>query len=283
MQHNSYPVVDALALLENKSNIPWIYSCWGNDIFLYHNKPEHQMRIRAVLERCDYLMADCQRDEKLARNYGFSGKFLGVFPGGGGFPVKDLQIYRQTQRPSERRVIAVKGYQTHGGQALTALDAIERCAEHLKRFQVIVHSSQPVVSAKVEQLKNRLSIPIDVMPRSSHIEMSKLFGRSRVALGVSASDGTPNTMLEAMIMGAFPIQTNPGGATAEWVEDGVNGFLIPHDDPASIAESLVRALENDRLVDEAAGINYRLMLDKIDTFVVHPRVIDAYRTVLSYA
>lgn len=51
-------------------------------------------------------------------------------------------------------------------------------------------------------------------------------GQSIVYIGNNISDGIPNTVLEAMIMGAFPIQSNPGGATAEIIEEGNNGFLI---------------------------------------------------------
>ena len=52
--------------------------------------------------------------------------------------------------------------------------------------------------------------------------MSKSF----VYIGNSISDGMPNTMLEAMTMGAFPIQSNPGGVTEEIVENEVNGLLL---------------------------------------------------------
>lgn len=51
-------------------------------------------------------------------------------------------------------------------------------------------------------------------------------GKSLIYIGNSDSDGMPNTMLEAIFMGAFPVQSNPGGVTAELIQHGVNGLLI---------------------------------------------------------
>ena len=39
-----------------------------------------------------------------------------------------------------------------------------------------------------------------------------------------------NTLLEAIVMGAFPIQLNPGGVTSEIIENGNNGLLIENPD-----------------------------------------------------
>ena len=80
-------------------------------------------------------------------------------------------------------------------------------------------------------------------------------------------------------MGAFPIQTNPGGANNEWIEDGVNGLSVPYDDPVAIAEAIKRALQDDELVDNAATINHKLTSERIDEIIVRTKVIDAYEQV----
>jgi glycosyltransferase involved in cell wall biosynthesis len=84
-------------------------------------------------------------------------------------------------------------------------------------------------------------------------------------------------MLEAMIMGALPIQTNPGGATSEWVDHGVNGLILPSSSPEHIASSLRWAVRDDRLVDAADRINLDLTMRRVDESVIQPRVIDLYR------
>jgi glycosyltransferase involved in cell wall biosynthesis len=83
--------------------------------------------------------------------------------------------------------------------------------------------------------------------------MLDLFGKARAYVGVSLSDGISTSLLEAMAMGAFPIQTNTSCAE-EWIEDGVTGKLIdPNQD--DVKNSLRQALSNDSLVDQAGVIN----------------------------
>ena len=51
-------------------------------------------------------------------------------------------------------------------------------------------------------------------------------GKSGIHIANSISDGMPNALLEAMGMGAFPIQSNPGKVSEEVITHGKNGFLI---------------------------------------------------------
>lgn len=108
--------------------------------------------------------------------------------------------------------------------------------------------------------------------------MLELFGRSRIALAVNVTDGVPNAMLEAMTMGAFPIQSDTQ-STSEWITDGVNGLLVNPNDAMSIATAMRRALQDDGLVDAAAIHNFKLVSERLDLASVRPRVIEMYRTI----
>jgi glycosyltransferase involved in cell wall biosynthesis len=88
-------------------------------------------------------------------------------------------------------------------------------------------------------------------------------------------------MIESMIMGAFPIQTNPGGATEEWISDGNNGFLVPHDDPEQVARAIERAIADDTLVDSAATKNLALTKERIDFAPVRRTIIGMYEEVVN--
>jgi glycosyltransferase involved in cell wall biosynthesis len=67
-------------------------------------------------------------------------------------------------------------------------------------------------------------------------------------------DGIPNVLVEAMAAGA-PVVATPVSGIPELVAHGVNGLLVPPEDPAALADALTR-LHGDRALGErlaAAG------------------------------
>jgi glycosyltransferase involved in cell wall biosynthesis len=258
----------------------WIYSSWGSDLFYFGRIPEHQQPIRDVLTHCDYLITDCRRDVQLARDHGFDGELLGVYPGGGGFELARMRALANLGSVGARQVIAVKGYS--GGQfearGLVAIEALRRCADLLHDYEVVVYSAVPEVVAAVEDLKRGCGVQISVLPQSLHSEILRLMGRSRIAIALGMSDGSPNTLLEAMIMGAFPIQSDTI-STGEWIESGRNGFLVPPEDPQAVAAAIRRALSDAALVEKAAQINTRIADERLDRERIRREVVSLYARV----
>lgn len=274
MQRSAYPFFETLP-----QSIPWIFSSWGSDLYYFRHQPEHNERIRAILKTCTYYIPDCRRDIKIAHELGFEGKILGVFPTGGGYDIQEMQALAEQRPPSQRHIILIKGYQHWVGRAITALEAVAHCENILHGYEIIVYASHPETLQKVDQM--RLSIPIKALPRTSPQELWKLMGRARISIGISISDGTPNTLLEAMILGAFPIQTDAGGATAEWITDGLNGLIVSANDPAQIESAIRRAVMDDRLVDSAELIN-RNRTASLDMSLMRPQIVQLYQQVAGY-
>lgn len=265
--------------IQGSSWPPWIYSSWGNDIYYYGRFPNRTDTIRNVLAECDFLTADCQRDINLARQFGFRGTDFGVIPGPGGFPVEEFRRMGVRDRTSHRRLILIKGYQDYRGRAVNALTALLAVGDALKDYDIAVYACHPETITAATRISDQLKKNIRVIGHTSHAEFLKLMAEARVHLAVNASDGTPNTMLEAMIMGAFPVQSDTG-STAEWIEDGHNGLLVRFDDIDGISKAIRRALIDDEMVDRAAELNLKLMREKVDISVVRPRVLDMYRQVI---
>ena len=275
MQRSGY--LTAAAWRRLRARPPWLYSCWGSDIYFFGKQREHSDRVREVLAGCDYMTADCERDLSLARDYGFRGVSLGVFPGGGGYDIESMRQLGAETPVSARRTIAVKGRHDEGwaGRALTVLEAVDRCRDVLSNYRIVVHTTSGSVPAVVRHMAAVSGLDISVMPKRPHAEVLRLMGRSRIALASSVTDGTPNTLLEAMIMGAFPIQSDTV-STGEWIESGENGLLVPPEDAQAVEAALRRAVSDDALVDAAAESNAALTRERIDCSIVQPRVIKAY-------
>ena len=273
-----YPLYRARELLGGDLNVPWMVSLWGSDIYNNQNDPQKVEIIRDIMTACDYLLPDCQRDARLARKFGFVGQVPAIFPGPGSFAVDEMRALLPTAAPSSRRVIALKGYQGWHGRALHVLEALEDCAQLLSDYQIVVYSPSPMVVKKVKQLQVQGKLNIDLLPRSPQKKIFELLGRSRIAIGVNVTDGTPNTMLEAMIMGAFPIQSDTG-ATAEWIEQGKNGLMVEPENKIALISAIKEGLRNDDLVDSAARINADIAYQRLDTKVLKPAIVEMYRQI----
>ncbi|MFV8464658.1 glycosyltransferase [Flavobacterium sp. LB1P62] len=274
MQSCSYPI---LKTINKFSTVKWIYSCWGNDLYYYKNFKNHELKIRDVLKRVNYLHTDCDRDFRLAQELGFLGKHLGVIPGGTGYKIDALIKYKKPI--NKRKIILIKGYQHIFGRALYVVKVMENIYLNYPDFEIIVFGAHQEIISYIGQKQ----LPFKVYDRNglSQNELLKLMGQSLLYIGNNISDGMPNTLLEAIVMGAFPIQSNPGNATSEIIEDGINGFLIQDAENSKEIESTIqKALADKSLIEKAYIINITLAIQKLDYERNKVKINSLYNTVL---
>jgi glycosyltransferase involved in cell wall biosynthesis len=263
--------------MEKQPNLPWIYSCWGSDMYYYMGLPSafsaELDQMRRLLQRIQYLHTDCQRDYELALILGFRGQHAGVIPGGGGYMLtkytdKKLKI-------DDRKIILVKGYENSVGKALNVIKALENIQTKIAGYQVIVFASNPAVSDYIYE-KN--------LPFFSYVGFSldntmilQLMGQSLLYIGNSTSDGMPNTLLEAIFMGAFPIQSNPGNVTTEIIENGKNGLLIQDPDNIEALQLLIEdAITNRERLQTAYEMNTKIAVERLAYHINQQKIIEVY-------
>ena len=266
---------------QNKPFPKWIVTNWGSDIYLFGRIKKHQDTIRQVLAECDYYSCECHRDIKLAQDFGFQGQFLPVFPNTGGFDLELTSKLRQRGLTSQRKIIMLKGYQTWAGRALFGLRALERCADMLQGYHIYVYSARTEdIQIAIELFEHSTGIDITAVPLGlSHNAILELHGKARISIGLSISDGISTSLLEAIVMGAFPIQSWTACAN-EWLVDGETGLLVPPEDVEVIESAIRKALTDDQLVDTAAKKNYDLAKLKLDSKDLQRKAAQFYQTVL---
>jgi hypothetical protein len=278
IQHAGYLTYEARKLSRGPFP-PWIVTNWGSDIYLFGRLAEHAPRIREVLSTCDYYSCECLRDISLAKSFGLRGKVLPVFPNTGGFDLDLVFRLRSLGPVSKRRVIMLKGYQHWAGRALVGLAALTRCADLLSGYEVVLYSATPDVAIAAELFGQDTGVPVRILPKDSpHHEILRYHGLARVSIGVSISDAISTSLLEAIVMGAFPVQSGTACAE-EWIEDGKTGLLVPPDDPEAVERAIRRALTDDDLVNRAAEINEQTATERLDRRRIAPKVAGIYHTV----
>lgn len=248
-----------------KNNFPLLVSVWGND-FTLHAPTTPLMRYftRLTMRKVDALHTDCLRDLHLARLWGFpDGQPAVVLPGGGGiqpeifYPPSDKERSARSDVPV---VINPRGFRAYVRND-TFFQAVPRvlAAHPGVHFLCPGMSGEPRAERWVEQLGIQSSVTL--LPQQTRSDLAALFRKASISVSISEHDGTPNTLLEAMASGCFPI----GGdieSLHEWIISGQNGCLVPLNDPQSLSRAIVNVLESPELRHRAAEVNQRLIAER---------------------
>ena len=279
MQGAGYLVLDAKRLARSRFP-PWLITNWGSDIYLFGRLSAHRARIQDVLQNAEFYQCECERDIGLARNLGFSGCVLPVQPNAGGFELETLKPLRSAVPPSQRRLILLKGYQNWAGRALSGLKSLERCVDLLAGYTLVIYSASEEVRIAAELFSQQTGVLTQLLPtKLKHIEMLTYHAHARLSIGLSISDGISTSLLEAMVMGSFPIQSCTACAN-EWITHGVTGMVVPPDDHDRIAAAIRIALLDDALVDQAANENWTTALVRLDKDLLQRQAIAMYTRLL---
>jgi len=175
-------------------------------------------KLEVLLKLAGAYSAECHRDVALARELGFTGEALTVIPNAGGFSKADLSL--PLLQPDKRKTIALKGCHGWAGRAKVSLEAVREAAEELGQYQFVVYSANRSVIKLAKQVAKETGLDITAHAKGSlsHQQVLELFAKSKIYVGLSESDGISTSMLEAMAMGAIPVQTSTA-CCDEWFQD----------------------------------------------------------------
>jgi len=270
---------------------PLLISVWGNDFTLYaqHNPPISILTRRAM-RRADALHCDCFRDLQLAHAWGFDdSKPSVVVPGAGGVqssifyprPANDATVTIADIPSNAPVVINPRGFRGYVRND-TFFRAIPLVLQH--RPDVVFLCSAMLNNPIAEQWIRWLNIgnSVRLLPVVPREQMADFFRVAHVTVSPSVHDGTPNTLLEAMACGCFPVAGDIE-SIREWIADGVNGLLCDPTGPESIAQAILRALNDVELRHKAREYNLRLIAERADYDKVMLQAEQFYYQVVDHA
>jgi hypothetical protein len=238
---------------------------WGSDIYHFQAIPEHREKIVKLLEQSDRYSSECERDYSLAEELGFTGINLPVIPNSGGFLEIDINLPRVPT--SERNLILVKGYGGYFGRCQLVVSTLYKVLNASENEKFLVHffSVSFDVVGLIENLQeafpNRITYTTIEKPLS-HFDLQNLFSVARIYIGCSISDGVSTSFLEALVGGAYPIQTNTSCA-GEWVKKGAVGTLINLDE-GDLRLAINSVIHDSATLDFAQKTNNQLALNHLE-------------------
>ena len=273
------PYEGMLAALARLEGVLLLISVWGNDFTLHApSNPLLAYYTRLALHRASALHADCQRDIRLARQWGFEpGKPAVLLPGGGGVQL-DLFYPLEGVDSADKQLPTVVN--PRGFRAYVQNKAFFRAIPLVLEAHPQAHFACPAMAGEaqalhwIEQLD--LFTQVELLPQLTRQQMAELFRNSQVAVSPTTHDGTPNTLLEAMACGCFPVAGDLE-SLREWIIPGQNGLLVDPRSPEALAQAIIAALSDAPMRRSAQEQNTRLIADRADYRRVMPQAEAFYR------
>ncbi len=264
---------------------PLISSVWGNDFTLHAaSNPMMARATRNAICRTDALHSDTQRDQDLALEWGFDPvKNSIVLPGNGGIR---SEIFYPLPEASEAGKIKARIHviNPRGIRAYMRNDTFFKAIPLVLRKRPEVRFLCPSMEGEAEAEKWVRDLNLDgyvqLMPRLGPRAMADAYHSSQVMVSPSAHDGTPNTLLEAMACGVFPV-VGDIESVREWIKHGENGFLADIQSPENLANSIIAALKKPELRAKAARMNIKIISERAEYGSVMRQAEDFYERVLS--
>jgi glycosyltransferase involved in cell wall biosynthesis len=173
--------------------------------------------------------------ESLVREYGVNAEKVVVIPPG--IDLERWQFRREGRRPGPVRLLFVGGdFRRKGGDAL--LVAFRR--------ELQTHCELDIVTRESVDTQGMTSVRVHHGLGPNSPGLMELYARADVFVFPTLGDSLPIAIMEAMASG-LPVVATSVGAIAEQVDDGVNGFLVPENDPAALAAATLRLTTSDEL------------------------------------
>jgi glycosyltransferase involved in cell wall biosynthesis len=241
---------------------PLLLSVWGNDFTLHASSSSLMAHYTSwAMQVADALHADCLRDIRLAKQWGFDPSHPTlVTPGNGG--VRTELFHPPAQPVQEPVVINPRGFRTYvrNDVFFRAIPLILQKRPEA-RFLCVAMAGEPQATRWVRDLGIEKSV--ELLPAVPHTKMAELFRRGQLIASISTHDGTPNTLLEGMASGCLPVAGDLE-SIREWIKPGRNGLLVSPNDPGSVAAGILEGLENEGLRREAAGANQKIIAERAE-------------------
>jgi hypothetical protein len=258
----------------------WVHTLYGgSDIELRRLNPEAAAWLTAVIRECDQFLSDAQVNREYLLELGADQaqwSSLNLVPATGGLDLEPIAAAWHGPPSSRRMILWPKAYDCPWSIALPvyealklAWDRIQPCTIHM--LAMTTEGTRMWYHALPQSIREQTQ----VHERIPHVAVLELMVQARVMLAPSLVDGFPNSVYEAMAAGALPI-VSPLNTITPMIAADENALFARNLYPDEIAEALVRAMNDDALVDDAAQRNLALVQQRDNQAQIRPRVLDYY-------
>lgn len=252
---------------------PFLVTSWGSDLLVSAQRSPTQRHLASlVLRRADYVTCVAEPLAKAARALGVDEQRVEVVHWG-----VDTEVF-------------------HPGRTSTpAISMTEATAPLVLSIRAVRPIYNPLVIAKAipavlarrpdaRFIIRTYSVDADLLAEFQGIlaagnathaveyvgdladdaAIAELYRQAAVVVSVPSSDGTPQSVLEAMACGAAPVVSDLPSLRA-WLRPDVEGLFVPVGDSVALAEAILRLLDDAALRSSVQAAAVRLVQERADS------------------
>jgi len=247
---------------------PFVVTAWGSDVLVTPRESGISRLIAGyVLKRADLVTCDAEHIQKPLIQLGADPEkikliYFGVDTQKFNPREKDEKLAKELGILNSPTVISLRRFEpVYNVESLIRAVPIVLEEVPTAKFLLIEKGSE---EARLKELARSLGVSNNVIfkgwvPAS---ELPQYISLSDVYVSTSLSDaGLAASTGEAMAYG-LPVVTTDFGDNSKWVEDGVNGFLVPLRNPEALASKIICLLQNEELRKRFGQANRRLIEER---------------------
>ncbi len=267
--------------------LPFLAATWGNDLTLHADGSLLMDRFtRRCLSRADGLSSDTHRDIRLAHEWGLDKNAPTlVVPGSGGINLEAIRTQAHFEGsafdlPKEQAwAVNPRGLRPGSVHQDVFFAAIPRVLAACPHVHFICPSLAGKTQAKKWVSQYNIQQQISLLPKLPQTQLWGLFQQAQLFISPSSHDGTPNTLLEAMACGCFPIAGDIE-SLREWITPEKNGLLVDPKDPNALADAIIKALNDPAARQSAVRQNLEIIKERAAQESTRPKITHFYQQFL---
>ena len=257
---------------------------WGSDVLILPEKSLfHKLVAKHVLRRADMITCDCELvKRRIVELVKYDPAKIVVIPCG-----VDLKIYY----PQESSIREKLGWQDNRilimNRSFKPVYGIEYFIEALPEV-IIRYPETRVVLAGDGPLGTEIRRRVSELGLKDYVHFAGFIDNDKVMadhlnsadiyISTSLSDGTSVSLLEAMAC-RLPVVVTDLPANREWIEDGINGYVIPAQDSKILAQKILNLAKDDNLRKRMAELNFQKAREKADWDKNFIKLEEMYKTI----
>ena len=240
---------------------PYIITALGSDVLISpNNSILYRLLIKYALKKADWITAMADHMKETIISLGIEpNKITTVM-----FGIDPLIFNHDNRKVSEVKftITSTRNFEPVYNISLliSALNIVKEKIPNLFLNLIGEGSERNILEKMVNEygLERNVKFHGKIM----QTEIAKILKETNVFVTTSLSDGNNVSLNEAMACGTISLATDIP-ANKQWIQEGVNGFLIPTGDPEILANKILYVYENYKeLEKKAIPFNDKIIAEK---------------------